>query len=262
MRTSRILIFLLVAACGTASRHAAENIRVLVFNIHAGKDAGGIDNLERVAGLIRDTDADLVLLQEVDRRTRRSDGVDHFAWLRDHAGLHGAYGKSLDFQDGEYGIAILSRWPVETLEVAPLRVDPPQERAGGSIEPRVALVVSTNGTTVINTHLDASPADTYRLQEVATLAQLAERYRGALILGGDLNSTPDSPVHRYLRAQGLRDAWFDCGSGQELTYPAATPVKRIDYLLLSSSFQCTSARVLESSASDHRPVLFTIQARD
>src|SRR5688572_10969410 len=216
MRTSRIFVLLLLAACATATNDANDAVRVLVFNIHAGKDAEGIDNLERVTEVIRSTGADLVLLQEVDRRTRRSGGVDHFAWLRDHTGFHGTYGKSLDFQDGEYGIAILSRWPIQTLEVVPLRVDPPQERAGGSIEPRIALVVTTNGMTVINTHLDASATDTYRLQEVATLARLAETYRGALIMGGDLNSTPDSPVHSHLRAQELRDAWFDCGSGQEL----------------------------------------------
>jgi endonuclease/exonuclease/phosphatase (EEP) superfamily protein YafD len=124
------------------------------------------------------------------------------------------------------------------------------------------LVVATNGTTVINTHLDASATDTYRLQEVASLAQLAGKYHGSLILGGDLNSTPDSPVHPPLRAQGLRDAWAECGSGEELTYPAASPVKRIDYLLLSAPHECTSATVLDSAASDHRPVLVVVRARD
>jgi hypothetical protein len=50
--------------------------RVLVFNIHAGKDAGGKPNLEEVAALVRSVDADVVLLQEVDRGTRRSGNVD------------------------------------------------------------------------------------------------------------------------------------------------------------------------------------------
>ena len=54
----------------------AADLRVMVYNIHAGKDAAGVDNLERVAQVVRDAAADLVLLQEVDRGTRRSGGVD------------------------------------------------------------------------------------------------------------------------------------------------------------------------------------------
>lgn len=43
-----------------------------------------------------------------------------------------------------------------------------------------------------------------------------------------------------------------------LSYPADKPVKRIDYLLLPSDWKCVSARVIETEASDHRPVLFVI----
>jgi len=42
---------------------------VLVYNIHAGKDAAGVPNLERVVALVKSTKADIVLLQEVDKGT-------------------------------------------------------------------------------------------------------------------------------------------------------------------------------------------------
>ena len=48
-----------------------DTVRVLVYNIHAGKDAHGVDNLARVMALIRETKADLVLLQEVDQGVER-----------------------------------------------------------------------------------------------------------------------------------------------------------------------------------------------
>ena len=173
-------------------------------------------------------------------------------------GMHGAFGKSLDYQGGEYGIAVLSRWPFDAQETVPLRVDPPQARSGGSVEPRVALLAETDGIRIINTHIDASREDTWRLQEIESLIPIAKRaYQGAVIAGGDLNSEPGSEVQRRLRAAGF----VDCDAGAGLTYPANVPVKRIDYLYMIRGSRCRSARVLESQASDHRAVLFEVSLR-
>ncbi|HUP49318.1 MAG TPA: endonuclease/exonuclease/phosphatase family protein [Thermoanaerobaculia bacterium] len=259
VRSLRLLLVILLAGC--ASSAPQQPLRVLVYNIHAGRDAAGVDNLERVAALIRETRADLVLLQEVDRGTARSGGVDQLDVLTRRTGLHGVFGKSLDYQGGEYGIAILSRWPVSGSEIVPLRVDPPQARAGGAIEPRVALVIETETTagrlTILNTHLDASGAETYRLQETEEVLRTLRR-RPVDLAGGDFNAEPRSRVYAQLTGSGLRDAWIDCGAGAGLTFSAAAPVKRIDYLFLGPRARCTSAAVLESDASDHRPVLVQV----
>ncbi|HXI11175.1 MAG TPA: endonuclease/exonuclease/phosphatase family protein [Thermoanaerobaculia bacterium] len=258
-----LAIFL--AGCSSARPPAERSIRVLVYNIHAGKDAQSKENLERVAELIRTSAADLVLLQEIDRRTTRSGGADHFAMLMRLTGMHGAFGKSLDYQGGDYGIATLSRWPVVAHEVVPLRVAPVQVRAGGSIEPRVALVVETRtplGTLrVVNTHLDASREEVYRLQEVVGLFEMAKRLEpGPLLIGGDFNAEPGSGVHERMVRAGFRDGWIGCGEGGGLTYPAGAPVKRIDYLFLTGGFRCTSATVVTSMASDHLPLLMTLES--
>jgi endonuclease/exonuclease/phosphatase (EEP) superfamily protein YafD len=86
----------------------------------------------------------------------------------------------------------------------------------------------------------------------------AQRDSGFTILGGDLNSEPTSRVVSALRDSGWRDVFADCGKGERFTFPADVPVKRIDYLLLSGAARCVSASVLETRASDHRPVLFEI----
>jgi endonuclease/exonuclease/phosphatase family metal-dependent hydrolase len=256
----RLLALLLLAGCASAP---PASFRVLTYNIHAGKDAGGVDNLQRVADIITSNEADVVLLQEVDRGTKRSGNVDQLTELTTRTKLNGVFGKSLDYQGGDYGIAVLSRWPVKSHETIPLPDNPPQPRAGGSVEPRVALAVEIDapfGTLhVVNTHIDASREDTWRLQEAAHFVDaVAKRRNGVILAGGDLNSEPDSAVQKNVRAGGLRDLWTDCGSGDSLTYPAATPVKRIDYVYAIAKARCTSARVLETEASDHRPVLFTM----
>jgi endonuclease/exonuclease/phosphatase family metal-dependent hydrolase len=257
-------------ACASATRggtlDSSRVVRVLVYNIHAGKDAAGVDNLAGVAALVRDTRADLVLLQEVDQGTRRSGNVDQPAVLALRTGLHVAFGSALDYDGGEYGVAILSRWPIIDDTLIHLPVEPPQQRAGGSHEPRGALrtvVQAPWGRTIVfTTHLDASGPDTYRRQEGRTVSALvadARRSNAFVMIGGDFNSTPESLAQQELRASGLRDAHGECGRGDGFTFPAESPVKRIDYLFLTGPMTCTSAEVIETRVSDHRPVIFEVR---
>jgi endonuclease/exonuclease/phosphatase family metal-dependent hydrolase len=270
MRLLTLLSFLALPTLGCASIRGADDarpVRVLVYNIHAGRDAAGADNLERVAALVREVGADVTLLQEVDRGTERSGRVDQVAELARRTGMHAAFGRTLDYQGGEYGIAILSRWPIADDTLIHLPVEPPQQRAGGSYEPRGAqraLVARPGGSlAVLNTHLDASGHDRFRAQEIEHIIALAGASAvsvGRSIVGGDFNATPESAVIARARAAGLRDAWSECGGDPKggLTYPAVSPVKRIDYLFLRGDLRCLSARVLDSDASDHRPVVFEV----
>lgn len=262
----------LIPACGARGElppttTQEEAIRVLVYNIHAGTDATGEPNLERVSELVLLLEADIVLLQEVDRETERSGEVDQLAELEHLTGFHGAFGRTLDYQGGEYGIAMLSRWPIRSDTLIPLPVDVAQERAGGSYEPRGALraeVAAPAGSIgVLNTHLAAFSQDHYRRQEMATVRREADRLRddyGVAVVGGDFNAEPDSEVIRTMLDAGWIDGWGACGeSGAGLTYPADRPERRIDYLFLSPDLTCDSARVLSTGASDHRPLLVRVR---
>ena len=254
---------LMLASC-TVVRGAPQTTRVLVYNIHAGKDAKGVDNLQRVADVIRETRADVVLLQEVDRNTRRSGNVDQVTELTRMTGMTAAFGKSLGFQGGDYGIAILSRWPIDSSRTVPLPIDPPQLRSGVSYEPRVALrawIATPGGPLhIVNTHMDASGDDRYRRQEIVTVLANADSSAVPTLVGGDLNSTPESVVQGAVRERGWRDAWTECGDGSTgFTYPADSGTKRIDYLYLRNRSACTRAVVWPSPASDHRPLLVELK---
>ena len=182
-------------------------------------------------------------------------------------GFHAAFGKTLDYQGGDYGIAIFSRWPINRDSLIRLPVDPPQERSGRVSEPRGALqaVIQVHGAPleILNTHIDASREDFYRKQEMTTILRLATRsiidVRRSTLVGGDLNAEPGSAVIEMVRGSPLRDAWPECGQGSALTYPADRPIKRIDYLLLPVGWSCVSGTVVETEASDHRPVIFTLR---
>jgi endonuclease/exonuclease/phosphatase family metal-dependent hydrolase len=264
-----LLALLVGGACIHPARPSGQDaeLLVLVYNIHAGKDTHGVDNLAGVAAIVRETRADIVLLQEVDRGTKRSGGVDQVDVLRRATGYHAAFGRTLDYDGGQYGIAMLSRWPLEHDTLIHLPVEPPQERSGGSHEPRGAMRASVNTPlgplVVLNTHIDASREDTYRAQEARTIRSLVQSALdgGATVLaGGDFNSEPASAVQDSLR-RTMRDAWRECGTGDGLSYPDDKPVKRIDYLFLTRSMHCAGAEVLDTRVSDHRPVLFRVVRR-
>jgi endonuclease/exonuclease/phosphatase family metal-dependent hydrolase len=275
MRLSRRLLLAFAAAASIGGcRSPAGNIdaplRVLVYNIHAGKDAMRIDNLERVAAIIKDSRASIVLLQEVDRKTRRSGSVDQLARLRELTGYRGAFGKTIDYDGGEYGIAILSRWRVASTAFAPLPVEIAEVVSRARYEERgalVARVVSPFGIIrVVNTHLDAGGADAYRIQQARVLTSLAgaQSDSGFTLLGGDMNSEPASEAISILSKAGWADLFAGCGTGEPYSFPADKPVKRIDFLFASVKTRCLRAEVLDTQASDHRPVLFEVipPARD
>ncbi|HEX6976490.1 MAG TPA: endonuclease/exonuclease/phosphatase family protein [Vicinamibacterales bacterium] len=245
-------------------RHAPTSLSVLVFNIHAGKDAAGKDSVKAIADLVRSLAPDLVLLQEVDRGTKRSGNVDQLQAFIDNTRYPGVFGRSLDYDGGTYGIAALSRRGFVFDRTWPLPVQPAQQRAGGSHEPRVALLMvaqtALGNLQAATTHIDASGTDEYRLQEAAELlipvkARLAPDR--PVLIGGDFNAEPNSAVIKRLTDAGLRDAWAECGQGDGLTYPAIQPRKRIDYVFLTGSLRCTAARVIDTQISDHRPLLVT-----
>jgi endonuclease/exonuclease/phosphatase family metal-dependent hydrolase len=270
LRASALAVCGLLVSCTGARQGAGggRQLTVLVYNIHAGKDAGGRDNLARVAELVRGTGADLVLLQEVDRNTRRSGPADQPAALARLTGYSVAFGRTIGFQGGDYGIALLSRWPIVRDTLIPLAVTAP---AGASVANReqrgvlVAEVAAPGGAlTILNTHLDASGDDAWRVQEIEGVLRVAGTIRGSgppLLLGGDLNARPESPVHDKLRAAGFRDTWPECGTGDAMTFPAGAPDRRIDYLYLTGQARCAEARVLPGDASDHRPLLVRLRLR-
>jgi endonuclease/exonuclease/phosphatase family metal-dependent hydrolase len=96
-----------------------------------------------------------------------------------------------------------------------------------------------------------------RLHEARRVLAVAQRTRGPVVVGGDLNEPANGPTWELFRETGFVDA----GSGNWRTFPSEEPRRRIDALLVRGH-----ARVLErgdagvdpgllAAASDHRPVL-------
>lgn len=235
-------------------------LSALTLNIHAGRTGGGVLDLERVAAELRAWDADVVLLQEVDRGRERSELVAQARWLGERLGMEAAYGPTRRLRAGSTGNAVLSRFPVLDTQTRGLPRPPGQLRRGLV---RVTVDLDGQEVDVLSTHLDHVSPGARRAQAIA-VAGVVRRSTRPVILGGDLNTEPGFPPLAILARAGLADPWPVIGSGSGLTVPAADPQRRIDYVLATDSFVPLRSEVLISSISDHRAVrtAFELVAQD
>jgi endonuclease/exonuclease/phosphatase family metal-dependent hydrolase len=130
--------------------------------------------------------------------------------------------------------------------------------------PRGALVVrATAGAATIwavSVHFGLGGAE--RARQAASLTALVEMLDGGSpIVGGDLNATADMRATARIAAT-LRDAWSHAGRGDGLTFPAAAPTARIDYVFVGETSTIVRAAVGAegaSEASDHLPVVVDLR---
>ena len=95
------------------------NLRTVSYNIRNGHDVQ--HDMSLLAADLLAVQADIVGLQEVDVGTARVGGRDTLAELAKAAGFaHYRFCRAIDFAGGEYGTAILSRYPILSFEITPL----------------------------------------------------------------------------------------------------------------------------------------------
>lgn len=234
-----------------STNQAPARVVVLSYNIHHGQGMDGKIDLERIAAVIKTVSPDVVSLQEVDKNTKRANGVDQAKELGRLTGMDYVYCASLPLQGGEYGNAILARLPITKTTRIPLPG-----------EPRSALCVTVEGTnqvsfTFIATHLDL--AENHRLASVPLVEHFFAADPGApAILAGDLNAQPGSPT-----ILAWEKSWKNATSREGLfTFPVKEPTEQIDFILYrpATCWRVLETKVLEEPiASDHRPILAILE---
>lgn len=226
----------------------------MTFNIHHGEGLDGQVDLPRIAALIQQERADIVALQEVDKGVERTARRDLPAELSALTGLSCVFSNNFHYQGGEYGNAILTRFPVVSATNTHYQMLHTNEQRGLL---QLTLRVQGRPLVLFNTHIDFRRDDTERLRNIQEIQAIAAHTAPVpMILCGDFNDTPGSRVYQQLSARFL-DSWEQAGDGPGWTYPAAQPHKRIDYIWVGRGepLEIVSARVPDSAASDHRPLV-------
>lgn len=266
-----VFIFLLHSFLSKATNPANHNerndtpkktLKIMSYNIRIASPPSkgwGFSDLAATAEVIRKQAPDLVALQEVDAFTDRSGKETHQAKnLAELTGMYYHFAKAVDRSNGDYGVAILSKFPIEKAESYRLTVV--SDHPDNEIRAVAVVTVKTEiGKLVfISAHLDhLSDAD--RAHQIVQLNKIIGKHNGLpIILGADLNTTPDNPTIQNL-AEHLQIPCTDC----QLTFPADAPVKTLDYLMLNRKAvkkykRISYETVNETYASDHLPLVMVI----
>jgi endonuclease/exonuclease/phosphatase family metal-dependent hydrolase len=278
MKTINFLFLLSVLLAGCAKRTVASastepteppnlafdgNLRVLSYNIHHANPPSktGVIDMQAVANVIKAQDPHLVALQEVDVYTNRSGKTLHQAEeLGRLTGMRAYFAKAINYEGGEYGVAILSKFPLEGAQGMPL---PTAEGTNG--EPRImmtSLVTLPGGKKIrfVSTHLDAQRADTNRVLQITKILELLKAETLPVVIAGDFNAVPSSRVIGMLDTDFTRTCMNNCG----FTIPVLTPTKTIDFIAYKTSgaFDVVEHAVVdEKYASDHLPVRAVLKVK-
>jgi len=240
-------------------RAGKKTLRVMTFNIHVGVGMDKNLDLQRIADVIIRERPDLVGVQEVDRGARRTEGLDEIAELAKMTRMDYAFGHNLDYQEGQYGVAILSKFLIQKIDHRKYENRREAERRG-----MLRVEVDIGGRTInfATTHLDYQ-RDDGRLFETGQLLRFLADVKNPLIVVGDFNDEPTESAYKLMLTK-FEDAWIGSrAKGDGFTYSADKPTKRIDYIFYRASdgVRAKKAWMVKTLASDHLPVMAELEIR-
>ena len=262
------LVMTVAVACskdeGEAKPEPPKSVlTVMSYNIHIAnppsREAGYVD-LEAIANAINKEKPELVALQEVDKFTTRSGvDLDQAKELAALTGMNYYFARAINRSGGEYGVAVLAKYPLEATRVVSLPV-----KSGTGGELRALGLVETslpNGKKIVfaSTHLDHL-ADENRELQVREIIKALQVYQDRpVILGGDFNMPPANQIWNIVKEQYNMGCKTCPG-----TFPATNPTTTIDYLLLNKNASAYFSikeyyTVAERYASDHMPVVMKLE---
>lgn len=245
------------------------HLRLLTYNVH--KCIGGMDRRyvpERVRDTIGHYKPDVVLLQEVDHLAPRSNGDRQVDLLGDLLGMrHRTWFPNVAVRGGgEYGNAILSRFPLTETRNIDLTIPPKKRRSvlharyRVRLDPPSAKRPRTRTVHVYNMHLGLAGFERkLQLKKFLDSHPFANLdARTPVVVAGDLNDVYGTLGPRMLAPAGFR------GPKRRLaTFPAYAPVRALDGIYVRGAVelvQVQRARIqLARRASDHLPLIADLE---
>jgi endonuclease/exonuclease/phosphatase family metal-dependent hydrolase len=242
-----------------------DTLRIMSYNVHSCVGMDGKLDAERIARVIARARPDVVALQELDVGRARSHGMDQAHLIARYLEMEFHFHPAMHLEEERYGDAILTHLPQRLVKAGAL----PGLAGKPRLEPRGALWVAIDlhgkEVQIINTHLGLYPRE--RMVQVEALLGsdwLAnEQCHEPLILCGDFNALPSSPVCRRLSGQ-LRDVQTEAQHHRPKgTFSGRFPKVRIDHIFISPGLEVTGIEVpaseLARTASDHLPLIAEVR---
>jgi endonuclease/exonuclease/phosphatase family metal-dependent hydrolase len=228
---------------------AVRRISIGSYNIHSCVGLDRKCSPARIASVLKELDCDIYALQEVDNEPGEEDDSKQLEFLSEAMDMAAVPGLRIVRHSGEYGNALLTRFPVLSVHRHDLSY-------GKWLEPRGALDVELDiggrALRVMATHLGLSRAE--------------RRFQWRQLLAAVASSPPDHPTvvlgdmnEWFPRAGTLRDANKILGRGlAPPEFPSFWPFLALTRIWVRPAQAVVSVKVhaspLAKRASDHLPL--------
>lgn len=243
---------------GWETGNASNSITVMSYNVkYCSPYNSTVPNVDAVAEIINQAKPDIVFLQELDRNTTRSGKVDQLALLSQKTNLpYTFYGKAIDYQGGESGLGILSRYTLSDPQGFNLpRVELGDTYVSYRILISANITVNEKKVTIACTHLELTQEN--RDLQVPEINKILSTSNYPVIFGGDFNATPDNNTMQTFFSYGFtKTCKTNCN-----TITSNSPLREIDYIIYRPEvkFKVVSHNVINTLASDHMPIVSVLE---
>ncbi|MDE0573618.1 hypothetical protein ON058_09355 [Demequina sp. B12] len=214
--------------------------QVTSWNVHHGvtssENGGPALDPVAIAQTLRDNPADVVMLQEVDRGSLLSGGLDMVEFLAGELQLPYSYAGSHTSQTGN---AIITSRPHDGVRALELDSESGPQRG--------ALAVTFMGATYVSTQFDASATADERAEHARELAQWSGTI-GPVVIGGDFGDTAGSATVEALQGTGFVLA------SQALPADATLTMGDREDFLVGREVTMEDVAVVDVPWSDHPPL--------
>ena len=251
-------------------------VRIVSWNIERGLQFG------KILEFLRATQADLILLQEVDLNARRTHYRDIASQLAHALAMNVVF--RVEFQElsessshaspAFQGQATLSPWPLSNARTIHFRhqsdfwkprwyvpqLEVFQRRIGGRIALATEARVYGRKLVIYNLHLESKGNDALRVWQLRDVLEDCGRYTDpcTFVIGGDFNLNAGSgDAAKALRGAGFHDAVRLPGRPTTPVHGLPRHAGTIDWIFVSASLDFQGRVHDDAHGSDHYPISAT-----
>jgi endonuclease/exonuclease/phosphatase family metal-dependent hydrolase len=235
-------------------------VRVATYNTHKCRGLDGRVRPERIAEVLAEIDADVVALQEIVSIPGENREKDQPRYLAEQLGTHYVMGHNRRYRGGEYGNAVLSRFPIAGARNYDLSLLGREER--GCL--RADIQTSGRLLHVFNVHLGTAYAERRHQGRKLITAELLNDVELAAprIVMGDFNEWTRGLATRLLSSH-LESADIRKHLERSKTYPGLLPFLHLDHIYYDPLLHLDCLTLFRSRkalvASDHLPLVADFQ---
>lgn len=239
-----------------------QKIRIVTYNIHKARGMDGRVRIDRILGVLREIDADIIALQEVVNHEGGEPDEHQACYLADQLGYHYSVGETRKHRAAAYGNVTLSRWKFERVHKIDLSV--PGREPRGAL--RTDIRAGHHLVHVFNVHLGTAARER-RMQARLIDERLLKciDVSGSRVVLGDFNDWTHGLVTRTLSAEfHLTDLREHLPRAR--MYPALLPLLHLDHIYFDHHLRVERAHFHRDRraliASDHLPLVANFAFRN